>query len=85
MADVDRTVRIRRAIVKDEFLVPFVFLLQLLVYMVLIPSCQALGLVLRKPATHGEARLGQLHCVVVLAFLLRHVPSSLRRPAVMGA
>ena len=85
MADVDRTVRIRRAIVKDEFLVPFVFLLQLLVYMVLVPSCQALGLVLRKPATHGEARLGQLHRVVVLTFLLRHVPSSLQAEHWRGA
>ena len=84
VADVDGAVRVWRAVVQHELLVPFVLLLKQLVDPVFVPCLKALGLGLVQARAHGEARLRQVHGLLVLALFLRHgmpSPSRLsRRP-----
>ena len=66
VADVDRAVGVRRAIVQDELVVPLVLLEHLLIDLILLPAAQALGLALRQRGPHGELGFGQVHAALVL-------------------
>ena len=66
MADVDRTVGVRRAVVQHELLVTLVLLQNLLVDLVVLPVLESLGLGLGKTGTHGKTGLGQIHRLLVL-------------------
>ena len=70
VAEVDRAVGIRGAVVQDELVVPLVLLDHLLVDVVLLPHRQALGLVLSQAGAHGKARARQVGRLLVL--VLRH-------------
>ena len=66
MADVDRTVGVRRTVVQHELLVTLVLLQNLLVDLVILPVLESLGLGLGKTGTHGKTGLGQIHRLLVL-------------------
>ena len=66
MADVNRSVRIRRAVMQDERLAIFVLLQNTVIDILLDPLLQALRLVLGQIRAHGEIRLGQVHRVLVI-------------------
>ena len=66
MADVDRTVGVRRTVVQHELLVTLVLLQNLLVDLVVLPVLESLGLGLGKTGTHGKTGLGQIHRLLVL-------------------
>lgn len=66
VADVDRTVGIRRAVVQHELLVTLVLLQNLLVDLVVLPVLESLGLGLGKTGTHGKTGFGQIHRLLVL-------------------
>ena len=66
VADVDRTVGVRRAIVQHELLVTLVLLQNLLVDLVVLPVLESLRLGLGKTGTHGKTGLGQIHRLLVL-------------------
>ena len=66
MADVDRTVGVRRTVVQHELLVTLVLLQNLLVDLVVLPVLESLGLRLGKTGTHGKTGLGQIHRLLVL-------------------
>ena len=66
MADVDRTVGVRRAVVQHELLVTLVLLQNLLVDLVVLPVLESLGLGLGKTGTHGKSGFGQIHRLLVL-------------------
>ena len=63
MADVNRSVRIRRAVMQDERLAIFVLLQNTVIDILLDPLLQALRLVLGQVRPHREVRLGQVHRV----------------------
>ena len=71
MADVDRSVRVRRAVVQNEGLTVLVLLQDLMVDILLRPLRQALWLVLGQVCAHGKVGLRQVHRVLVG---VRHVP-----------
>lgn len=54
VADVDRAVGVRRAVVQHELLVTLVLLQNLLVDLVVLPVLESLGLGLGKTGTHGK-------------------------------
>ena len=66
VADVDRAVGVRRAVVQHELLVTLVLLQNLLVDLVVLPVLESLGLGLGKTGTHGKTGLGQIHRLLVL-------------------
>ena len=66
VADVDRTVGVRRAVVQHELLVTFVLLQNLLIDLVVLPVLESLGLGLGKTGTHGKTGFGQIHRLLVL-------------------
>ncbi len=66
VADVDRAVGVRRAVVQHEFLVTLVLLQNLLVDLVVLPALESLGLGLGKTGTHGKSGFGQIHRLLVL-------------------
>ena len=66
MADVDRAVGVRRAVVQHELLVTLVLLQNLLVDLVVLPVLESLGLGLGKTGTHGKSGFGQIHRLLVL-------------------
>ena len=66
VADVDRAVRVRGAVVQDELVVPLVLLQDRLVDLVLLPVAQALRLALGERRAHGELGLRQVHAAFVL-------------------
>ena len=66
MADVDRTVGVRRTVVQHELLVTLVLLQNLLVDLVVLPVLESLGLGLGKTGTHGKTGFGQIHRLLVL-------------------
>ena len=66
VADVDRAVGVRRAVVQHEFLVALVLLQNLLVDLVVLPVLESLRLGLGKTGTHGKTGLGQIHRLLVL-------------------
>jgi len=66
VADVDRTVGVRRAVVQHELLVTLVLLQNLLVDLVVLPVLESLGLGLGKTGTHGKTGFGQIHRLLVL-------------------
>ena len=66
VADVNRAVCIRRAVVKHELLVTLVLLQDLLVNLVVLPILKPLGLGLGKTGTHGKTGLRQIHGLLVL-------------------
>ena len=66
VADVDRAVGVRRAVVQHEFLVTLVLLQNLLVDLVVLPVLESLRLGLGKTGTHGKTGLGQIHRLLVL-------------------
>ena len=66
MADVDRTVGVRRTVVQHKLLVTLVLLQNLLVDLVVLPVLESLGLGLGKTGTHGKTGLGQIHRLLVL-------------------
>ena len=67
VAEMNGAVRVRGAVVQDEGLSVLVLLLQLLVYMVLFPLREALGLVFREIAPHREVGSRQVHRFLVIA------------------
>ena len=67
VAKMNGAVRVRGAVVQDEGLSVLVLLLQLLVYMVLFPLREALGLVFREIAPHREVGSRQVHRFLVIA------------------
>ena len=85
MAQVDGAVGVRRAVVQDELLVALVLLEELLVELVLIPLCKALGLVLGQRRPHGEPRLGEVHRLLVLVCHLDtlHLAGTKERPSLL--
>ena len=66
VADVDRAVGVRRAVVQHELLVTLVLLQNLLVDLVVLPVLESLGLGLGKTGTHGKSGFGQIHRLLVL-------------------
>ena len=58
MADVDRGVRVWRAIVQDEFRTAFGLLANLFVELALLPLRHPIGLALGQIAAHGKRRIG---------------------------
>ena len=66
VADVDRTVGVRRAVVQHELLMTLVLLQNLLVDLVVLPVLESLGLGLGKTGTHGKSGFGQIHRLLVL-------------------
>ena len=66
VADVDRAVGVRRAVVQHELLVTLVLLQNLLVDLVVLPVLESLGLGLGKTGTHGKTGFGQIHRLLVL-------------------
>ena len=66
VADVDRAVGVRRAVVQHELLVTLVLLQNLLVDLVVLPVLESLRLGLGKTGTHGKTGLGQIHRLLVL-------------------
>ena len=66
VADVDRAVGVRRAVVQHELLVTLVLLQNLLVDLVVLPVLESLGLGLGKTGTHGKTGLRQIHSLLVL-------------------
>ena len=66
VADVNRAVGVRRAVVQHELLVTLVLLQNLLVDLVVLPVLESLGLGLGKTGTHGKTGLGQIHRLLVL-------------------
>ena len=66
VADVDRAVGVRRAVVQHELLMTLVLLQNLLVDLVVLPVLESLGLGLGKTGTHGKTGLGQIHRLLVL-------------------
>ena len=66
VADVDRTVGVRRAVVQHELLVTLVLLQNLLVDLVVLPVLESLGLGLGKTGTHGKSGFRQIHRLLVL-------------------
>ena len=66
VADVDRAVRVRRAVVQHELLMTLVLLQNLLVDLVVLPVLESLGLGLGKTGTHGKSGFGQIHRLLVL-------------------
>ena len=66
VADVDRAVGVRRAVVQHELLVALVLLQNLLVDLVVLPVLESLGLGLGKTGTHGKSGFGQIHRLLVL-------------------
>ncbi len=61
MADVNGSVGIRRAVVKNEGLAVLVLLEHAMVQILLFPLLKTLRLVLRQVAAHGEVGLGKIH------------------------
>ena len=66
VADVDRAVGVRGAVVQHELLVTLVLLQNLLVNLVVLPVLESLGLGLGKTGTHGKSGFGQIHRLLVL-------------------
>ena len=66
VADVDRAVGVRRAVMQHELLVTLVLLQNLLVDLVVLPVLESLGLGLGKTGTHGKTGFGQIHRLLVL-------------------
>ena len=66
VADVNRTVGVRRAVMQHELLVTLVLLQNLLVDLVVLPVLESLGLGLGKTGTHGKTGFGQIHRLLVL-------------------
>ena len=66
VADVNRAVGIRGAVVQDELLMPLVLLERLLVDLVVLPVLKPYRLGLGEAGSHGESGLGQVHGLLVL-------------------
>ena len=66
VADVDRTVGVRRAVVQHELLMTLVLIQNLLIDLVVLPVLESLGLGLGKTGTHGKTGHGQIHRLLVL-------------------
>ena len=71
VAEVDRAVGVRGAVVQDELLVALVLLEQLGVDVVVLPLLEPLGLVLGEARAHREARLREIRRLLVLVRHLR--------------
>ena len=71
VAEVDRAVGVRGAVVKDELLVALVLLEELGVDVVVLPLLEPLGLVLGEARAHREARLREVRRLLVLVRHLR--------------
>ena len=67
VAKMNGAVRVRGAVVQDEGHSVLVLLLQLLVYVILFPLREALGLVFREIAPHREVGSRQVHRFLVIA------------------
>ena len=82
MADVDRAIRIRGAIMQDEGLAIFVLLENAMIDVLFGPLLQALRLVLRKVRPHGEVGLRQIHrLLVIVSHRVLRFLSSVRVPS----
>ena len=66
VTDVDRTVGVRRTVMKHKLLVTLVLLQNLLVDLVVLPVLKPFGLGLGKTGSHGEPGLRQVHGLLVL-------------------
>ena len=71
VAEVDRAVGVRGAVVQDELLVALVLLEELGVDVIVLPLLEPLGLVLSEARAHREARLREVRRLLVLVRHLR--------------
>ena len=77
----DGAVRIRGTVVQDELVVALVLLARQLIDVVLAPDLEALGFPGSEACPHGEARLGEVHRLLVLvSHWLRAAPFASLRP-----
>src|SRR6185503_2152230 len=72
VADMDVAVRVRRAVVQDEFRPALAGLAQARIEAELFPAREDLGFLLRQPGTHGKIGLGQEQSLAVVAFGVGH-------------
>ena len=81
VAHVDGAVGVRGAVVQDELVVALILLARQLVDVVLAPGLEALRLPRGEASPHGEARLGEVHRLLVLvSHWLRAAPFASLRP-----